>query len=188
MKMNWMWKTAMLSTAALVLCATGVLADTKVTVGVGHMCCGSCRAAAKAALTKVSSDVAIVDKDVTVTLKSSETDIVPVLDALRKGGFPANRIDAGGGPVTIGVAHLCCGGCVNGLKKAMADAKLDNLDTDSLKIADGTMTVKAKDGKMLDLAPVLAAMEKGGFSASKITLGGSVAARPKSSTQRVARR
>lgn len=170
-------KAACLS-AALLIVGTGALAATKVTVGVGHMCCGGCQAAAKSALEKVSSDVAIDGTNVTVTLKEGESNLVPVLDALRKGGFPATKIDAGSGPVTLGVAHLCCGGCNAALTKALTSAKIDALDTDSIKIADQSVTLKAKEGKSLDLTPVLAAMEKGGFAASKITMSATVASKP----------
>src|SRR5579884_3919090 len=175
-------KTFFLSVAAasLLLCSGGVRAETKVTVGVGHMCCAGCQAAAKTALAEVASDVAIDGTNVTVTLKDNATDIVPVLDALRKGGFPATKIEAGSGPVTIGVAHLCCGGCSAALDKALRSSKIEALNLDSIKVADGALTLKAKEGQSLDLVPVLASMEKAGFSPKSITMGAATAAlRPK---------
>src|SRR5689334_14031586 len=110
--MNLM-KTALLSMAALALCASAVLADTKLTVGVGHMCCGQCKAKATEGLAKVASDVTIDGHTITMTAKGE--DIVPVLNALHKSGFPANKIDVGSAPVTVAVGHLCCDGCVHGL-------------------------------------------------------------------------
>jgi hypothetical protein len=165
-----------LSAIALLLCATLARAETKVTVGVGHMCCGSCKASATAALAKVTSSVGIEGTTLTLTLK--ENNLVPVLEALRKGGFPATRVDAGSSPVTITVGHLCCQGCKNSLTQVLAGSKVEALDTDSIKIGEDSVTVKARDGKSLDLAPVLAALEKGGFSAVKITLGTSATALP----------
>ncbi len=174
-------KAVLSATAAASLLLVGMTAqaETKFTVGVGHMCCAGCEMATKAALEKLAGNVAIDGKMVTVTLKENDTDILPSLEALRKAGFPPTRIDAGSGPVTLGVAHLCCGGCNASLKDALTSAKIDELDTDSLKIADGSLIVKAKEGKTLDLAPVLAAMEKGGFEPSKITLGAAAKPAPK---------
>ena len=175
-------KEAMLAAgllAALVLtaCVSGARADTQVTVGVGHMCCPSCQKSAKASLTAVASNVAIDGNDITMTLK--EADLLPALDALRKGGFPANHLSIGSSAATIAVAHLCCGKCNTGLQKAMTEAKLEALDTDGMKIGDGAIVVKSKDGMKLDLIPVLAAMEKGGFSATKITLSAASASAPR---------
>jgi copper chaperone CopZ len=179
-------KAAFLS-AALLVCGTSALAASKVTVGVGHMCCDGCKAAAKSALNDVSSDVAIDGKNVTITLKEGETNVVPVLLALEKGGFPATSLNIGGDPVTIGVAHLCCGGCKASLTKALEGSKIEELDTASVKIGDDSVTVKAKDGKSLDLMTVLAAMEKGGFSPKSITVGASAASKS-SAPKKVARR
>ncbi len=179
------WSAA--AVASLLFVGMSAQAQTKLTVGVGHMCCAGCETATKAALADLSSNVAIDGKSVTVTLKDNQTDIFPVLEALRKAGFPPIRIEAGSGPVTIGVAHLCCGGCNTSLKAALTSAKLEDMDAGSLKIADGSLVVKAKEGKSLDLAPVLAAMEKGGFSASKVTLGAAAQPAPKPKASPVAR-
>ena len=179
MQFKSMTKMALMSFAALLVCGVNARAQTKLTVGVGHMCCDSCKTGAKSALAKVSSDVAIDGKNVTVTMKQNATDIVPVLDALRKGGFPATSIDAGASPVTFKVAHMCCGKCVASIKTALADSKIEALDQDSIKAGDGMLTLKAKDGMKLDLIPVMAALEKGGFSATSITLGTTAAHRVK---------
>ena len=180
-------KTALFAMAALALCASAALADTKLTVGVGHMCCGKCKTGATEGLSKVAGDISIDGNTITMTAKGD--DIVPVLSALRKSGFPANKIEAGSAPVTIAIGHLCCGKCVSGLKEAMNSAKLENVDMDSLTVADGKMTIKAKAGKSLDLFPVMAAIEKGGFSADKIMLSGAaVVAKTHSAGTRVAAR
>ncbi len=171
MQVQSMMKSALLSLTALMVCGTGALAQGKFTVGVGHMCCDSCRTSAKSALGKVASDVAIDGKNVTVTMKPNATDIVPVLDALRKGGFPATHVDAGASPVAFKIAHMCCGKCVADIKSALAESKIEALDQASIKAADGMLTLKAKDGMKLDLIPVMAALEKGGFAATSITLG-----------------
>lgn len=162
--------------ASLTLGTTGAFAETKATIGVGHMCCGGCKTSATKALEKVSSAVAIDGKNVTVTLKENETDLVPVLDSLRKGGFPANKLDVGSHPVTLGVAHLCCGNCKSGLDAALKTSKVEDLNMDAIKIGTDSVTIQAKAGKSLDLIPVLTAMEKGGFSAKSITVGASSAA------------
>lgn len=170
---NTLLATGLLAALAMTTCVSRVMAETKVTVGVGHMCCASCQTGAKTALEKVASDVSIEGTNITMTLK--DADVLPAIRALRRGGFPANHLDAGTGPVTIGVAHLCCGKCNAGLQKAMMAAKVEGLDTDSMKIGDGNMVVKAKDGMKLDVIEVLAAMEKGGFSANKLTLSATAA-------------
>lgn len=157
----------------LLVAGTQTSAATRVTVGVGHMCCGNCKSSAKSALTKVASDVAIEGSDVTITLKEGETNIAPVLAALSKAGFPATRIDAGSGSVTLGVGHLCCGKCKSGLQAALKNAKVEELDLDSITVGDNNVTFKAKAGMKLNLASVIAAMEKGGFSATTITMGAS---------------
>ena len=160
----------MLTLTGIVFGGTIANAETKVTFGVGHMCCGKCQAAAKASLTKVSSAVSIEGSNVTVSLADSSTDLVPVLDALRKGGFPANKIDAGSNAVTVGVAHLCCGKCKAGLSGALKSSGVAALDTDGMTMTEDSVTIKAKSGMSLDLIPVLVAMEKGGFSAKSITM------------------
>lgn len=159
----------MLALAGTVFGGTIANADSKVTVGVGHMCCAKCQNAAKAGLAKVSSNVSIEGSNVTVTL-ADNADIVPVLDALRKSGFPANKIDAGSNAVTVGVAHLCCGKCKNGLSAALKNSGVAALDTDAMTMTDDSVTIKAKAGMSLDVAAVLVAMEKGGFSAKSLTM------------------
>ncbi len=170
-------KTALLSALTLALCAPAALAETKVTVGVGHMCCDGCKTAAKDALSKVASDVSI--DGTTLTITSKEDNLVPVIIALRTGGFPPTSIDAGSGPVTLAIAHMCCGNCKASLTKALSESKLEDLDMDATKVDMGTVTLKAKEGKTLDLVPVLAVIEKGGFEPTKITIGTAAASAAK---------
>ena len=177
-------KTAAFS-AALLLCVTGAFAASKVTAGVGHMCCGRCKAVATAGLAKVADDVSIEGNNVTLTPKGD--DLLPAIEALRKSGFPAKTLLVSG-PVTLGVAHLCCSGCQTGLAKVLADAKLAALDPDSIKIGDGSVTLSAKPGMKLDLIPLIAGMEKGGFSPSKITVGSASATKTGGPIRRFASR
>jgi hypothetical protein len=110
-----------------------------------------------------------------------------VLVALMKGGFPATSLNVGSDPVTIGVAHLCCGGCKAALTKTLAESKIDELDTAAVKVGDDSVTVKAAAGKSLDLMPVLAAMAKGGFSPKSIAIGATAASKH-NAPKKVARR
>lgn len=173
------------ASALLLVCAAASIAAPKITVGVGHMCCGGCKTAAKAGLAKVADNVTIEDDNITLTAKGD--DLLPTLEALRKSGFPARTLVVDG-PVTVGVAHLCCGSCRTGLNKALAAAKLEALDPDSIKIAEDSVTVKAKAGMKLDLVPLIAGMEKGGFSPSKITVASASAKRTARPIRRYAAR
>ncbi|HEV2471482.1 MAG TPA: hypothetical protein VGS41_02385 [Chthonomonadales bacterium] len=165
----------LLPLAGLALAIGAARADTTITVGVGHMCCGGCRAAAKAALQSVAKSVQIDGKTVTVTLTSQDGNIVPALEALRKGGFPPTKVDAGAGPVTFGIAQLCCGTCKADLKAALTQTQIPQLDASAIQIGDNSVTLKAKAGSTLDIVPVMAAMEKGGFYASSISIGAAAA-------------
>jgi hypothetical protein len=177
-------KTVVLS-ASLLVCVTAAFAASKVTTGVGHMCCGKCKAAATQGLAKVADDITIDGDNITLTPKGD--DLLPALEALRKSGFPAKTLVVNG-PVTLGVAHLCCGTCRAGLSKALTSAKLETLDTDSIKIGEDSVTLNAKAGMKLDLIPLIAGMEKGGFYPSKITVGSASASKSGSAAKRYARR
>lgn len=164
--MNSLTRTCL--SAALLLGFGQAFAAGPVTVGVGHMCCGACKASATQALAKVAEGVKIEGDAITLTAKSE--DLLPTLDALRKGGFPAKSLLVSG-PVTLGVAHLCCGGCRTGLSSALAAGKLPALDASATKVGENSVVVAPKAGMKLDLIPLIAAMEAGGFSPSKVTLG-----------------
>lgn len=184
MRTSTLFSAAILS--LLAVASSTVRADVKVTVGVGHMCCGSCKKDATAALTKIASDVNIDGKSISMTIK--ENDVVPALAALRTAGFPPLHVDAGGAAVTIAVGHMCCNHCISDLKQALLDAKIDALDTDTMTLGMGKLVVKAKSGKTLDLIPVLNAMETGGFSATKINMGNAVAVAPHKAETKIAKR
>ncbi len=169
---------------ALAVCAIGAKADYKVTVGVGHMCCGSCKKDATDSLKTLASNVNIDGKTITMTVK--DNDVEPALKALRAAGFPPLHVDAGGAPVTIAVGHMCCAHCITDLKQALLDAKIEALNTDDMTLGMGKLVVKAKDGKSLDLIEVTKAMETGGFSATKISLGNAVVVHTRPTTRRVA--
>ncbi len=177
--------TTGIACAALLASMTATFAAGKVTVGVGHMCCGKCKAAATEGLAKVADSVTIEEDNITLTPKAD--DLLPTLEALRKCGFPAKTIVVSG-PMTLGVAHLCCGGCRTGLSKALTSANLDALDTDSIKIGVDSVTLQAKSGMKLDLIPLIAGMEKGGFSPSKITITSAAAKQSVHRARRVASR
>ncbi|HLJ54496.1 MAG TPA: hypothetical protein VKT77_05605, partial [Chthonomonadaceae bacterium] len=115
-------------------------------------------------------------------------DLLPTIEALRKSGFPARTIPVSG-PVTMGIAHLCCGTCRTGLTKAFAAAKLESVDVDSIKVSDDTVTLNPKPGMKIDLVPMLAAMEQGGFYPNRImATAASSAHRGGSPARRVAAR
>jgi len=174
--MKTMLKFASLSAMALLLFSAQAYGETKLTVGVGHMCCGKCVASATESVSKVATAVTIDGKNVTMTVKGD--DVLPALEALRKGGFPATKLDVGSGPVTIAVGHMCCGHCVTDLKAALTKSDLADLDADTVDVGMGRVVVKAKAGMTLDLVPLLALMDKTGFSATKVTLGTAAAVKP----------
>jgi bacterioferritin-associated ferredoxin len=177
-------KSALVSVAVLVCCASAN-AGPKITVAVGHMCCGSCKAAATQGLAKVAENVSIENDNITLTPKGD--DLLPTLEALRKSGFPAKMLEVEG-PVTLGITHLCCGKCRTGLSKALTDAEVAALDSDSINIASDSVTLKAKPGMKLDLVALIAGMEKGGFSPSKIVVGTATAKHAVNRSTRIARR
>ena len=182
-------KFSILSIVVGMAFSTAALAETKITVGVGHMCCGKCVAAAKEALKDVASEVAIEGKNVTITLKEDGS-TVRALGALRRGGFPAKTLDAGADVVTLGVRHLCCGNCKAGLKEALTESKIEALDLASITMTDDSVSFKAKAGASLNLIKVMAAMEEGGFSAGKVTMAKAAASnlKPNKAAKRVARK
>src|SRR5690348_10994905 len=110
---------------AFLISTSAALAADSVKVTVGHMCCGSCKAAATAGIKTVpfADSVSIDGTVVTVTSKPDQkVDLVALKDALAKSGFPAKEIMVSG-PVTLTVAHMCCAGCANDLKAAMGQVR-----------------------------------------------------------------
>src|SRR5437016_3000921 len=122
--------------AAMLFAASAALAADSVKVAVGHMCCGGCKAAATAGIKTVSwaDDVAIDGTTCTVTAKAGEKcDVVSLRDALSKCGFPAKEIMVTG-PVTVNVAHMCCGGCAADLKAKLGEVRSTVLDKDKIVV------------------------------------------------------
>jgi len=163
----------LLTAAGLLLAVSAAKADS-IKVKVGHMCCGACKAAATAGLKNVAwADSTSIDMDtVTVNAKDGQkVEIVSLLEALVKCGFPATEIQANG-PVTLKMAHLCCGSCVADLRKKVADVRSMTLDKDSIKIdqSSQTMVLQPMVGQTLNIVPLLSQIQRTGFSASTCTM------------------
>ncbi len=163
-----------LAGAAMLLLATTAFAAETVKVTVGHLCCGSCKAAATTGLKTVpwADSVTIEGTVATVVAKGDQkVDVVSLRDALAKAGFPAKEIMVSG-PVTLTVAHMCCAGCANDLKAKMAESRSKILDKDNVKIdqAAKTITIQPMAGQSMNIIPLLHQMENAGFSASKCTI------------------
>lgn len=162
-----------LITAVLILAAAAANADT-IKATVGHMCCGSCKAAAMGGVKTIAwADSTTIDgTTLTVTSKPGmSVDVVSLVNALNKCGFPPKEINVGG-PVTMAIAHLCCGQCASDLKTNMAAIRSQVLDKDNVKIdqATKTVTVRPLEGKQLNLVSLLRQMQQTGFSASSCTV------------------
>ncbi len=146
---------------------------------VGHMCCGGCRAAATAGVKTVAwaDNVAIDGDAITVTAKAGQKiELVSLMDALNKAGFPAMEIQASG-PVTLTMGHLCCGSCAADLKTKLGAVRSQVLDRDNVKIdvAAKTLTIQPMSGQTMNLVPILQQLQRDGFSASSCSLIGPAA-------------
>lgn len=162
-------KQLLLTICLLVGCAA--LAADSITVVVGHQCCGGCANALVAGAKQAPwvDTVALKGTTAIITAKADHpVEFISLIDEMRKAGFPPNTIDVSA-PVTLSIAHLCCGGCVNALKTALTGSKAANLDTANVKIdaATRTATIAPVAGKSVNLVQVLRDMEQGGFSATK---------------------
>lgn len=160
--------------AAMLLVASSTFAADSVKVTVGHMCCGSCKAAATAGMkTLPFADTITIDGTVaTVVAKADQkVDVIALRDALVKAGFPAKEIMVSG-PVTLTLAHLCCAGCANELKAGMAQVRSALLDKDKVVVdqAAKTVTIQPMAGMSMNLVPLLRQMENAGYAACKGTI------------------
>ena len=160
--------------AAFLLGTTSAFAAESIKAKVGHMCCGACKNAASKSVQAVTwvDNVAIDNDVVTITAKADQkVDLVAVVDALRKSGFPAKEIMVSG-PVTMTAAHLCCPGCVNDAKTKISEVRSDVLDKDKVVIdaTAKTITVQPKAGMSMNIVAIINQMERAGFSASKATV------------------
>lgn len=157
---------AVLSLVALVS-VSSTWAAPPVTVSVGHLCCKPCEIAATTGLAKVADGIKV--EGLTITFSAKADDLLPSLEAMRKGGVPAKSLLVSG-PATFGILHLCCSTCRTGLASAIAAGKIATLDPAATKVGENNVVVAPKAGMKLDLIAVIAAMETGGFSPSKITI------------------
>ena len=164
-----------LSTAALLFVAGSSFAAETVKVTVGHLCCGGCKSAATAGLKNISwidSSAAEGSDTIVVNAKADQKiEIISLVEALNKAGFPARQINVSG-PVTMNIAHLCCGGCVNDLKTKIAAIRSEVLDKQNVKIdaTAKTLTLQPVAGKMLNVASILRSLQNQGFYPSAVTI------------------
>lgn len=158
--------------ASLLLAAGSVVAAPPLTATVGHLCCEPCKAAATGGLGKVADGIKV--EGLTVTFSAKGDDVLPALEAMRKGGVPAKSVLISS-PATLNVTHLCCGTCRKGLASAIAAGKIANLDPEATKVGENNLVVAPKAGTKIDLIAVITAMETGGFSPSKVVLSASTA-------------
>jgi len=157
--------------AALLLLASSAFAAETIKAKVGHMCCGACKAGATAGVKKLDwVDAIAIDADtITVTAKGDQpVDLIGLMDALNKAGFPANEILVSQ-PIKLNVSHLCCASCTADLKAKLAELRSMVLDKDKTVIDQGAKTVVLAPvaGKSLNVVPLLHQMERAGFGASK---------------------
>jgi copper chaperone CopZ len=150
------------------LISTTAFAAESVKVLVGHLCCGGCKGAAAAGLKNVSwidTTVAEGSDTLVVTAKGDQKiEVISLVEALNKAGFPARGINTGG-PVTMSIAHLCCGGCVNDLKTKIAAIRSNVLDKANVKVdaAAKTLILQPVAGKELNVASLLRQLQNQGF-------------------------
>jgi copper chaperone CopZ len=161
---------ALLLAACLLMSLVAWSAET-VTVVVGHQCCGGCANALIAGAKKTAwvDAVAINGTTAAITAKADQpVEFISLFDAMTKAGFPPNDVQVSA-PVTLSIAHLCCGGCVNALKAALTGSIAANLDTKNVTIdaTAHTATMQPIAGQRVNLAQVLRDMQRGGFAATK---------------------
>ncbi|MHB9131437.1 MAG: cation transporter [Armatimonadota bacterium] len=164
-----------LAAFALLAAVSTSFAATTITATVGHMCCGGCRNAATTGVKKLDwvDAVTINGTAVTVTAKAGQqVEVISLRDALNKAGFPANEMLVSE-PVTLEIAHLCCGGCADAVKTALGKVTDANFDKGSITVDMKTKTavVRPLAGKNMNLITILQQMEQGATSALKGTIG-----------------
>ena len=160
---------------ALTLVAASALAAESVKVTVGHLCCGGCKNAASAGLKNIAwIDTSTTEGSDTIVVNAKsdmKVELVSLIDALNKAGFPARQINVAG-PVTMTIAHLCCGGCVNDLKTKIGNVRSEVLDKTNVKIdqAAKTLTLQPVAGKELNVASLVRSLQNQGFYPASITV------------------
>ena len=120
--------------AASLMVATAFAADSTVTLKNVHLCCDACVKGVEKSLKNVEGVEIKADKDnETVTLQSSDkATLQKAVNALAAGGYfgesdnasikPMAKTGAKGEKVhtlTVGGVHLCCGGCVKAVDRAL---------------------------------------------------------------------
>ena len=162
-------------TAALLLVSSTALAAESVKVTVGHLCCGGCKSAATAGLKNVAwIDTSTTEGSDTIVVNAKsdqKVELISLVEALNKAGFPARQINVAG-PVTMTIAHLCCGGCVSDLKTKIGNVRSEVLDKANVKIdqAAKTLTLQPVTGKELNVASLIRQLQGQGFYPSSITV------------------
>ncbi|MEZ6050674.1 MAG: heavy-metal-associated domain-containing protein [Planctomycetaceae bacterium] len=164
--------------AGLTICLFSGLAQAgDVTVKGVHLCCGKCVTGATDALKDVNGITGLnVDKDAGSIIFQAENSEVAqnALAELAKAGF-AGRATLGDEKLKlpkIGVkkgttcnefaikdVHLCCGGCVNGVKEALED--VEGISEVNGDMKTGIVTVK---GDNVDVRKTVQALRKAGFN------------------------
>jgi copper chaperone CopZ len=165
--------------AAFVLGGTAAFGAETVKVTVGHLCCGGCKNAATAGLKNVAwvgAASAEGNDTLVVTAKEGQSaELIALVDALNKAGFPARQINVAG-PVTMTIAHLCCPGCVNDLKAKVDGVRSQVLDKASVKIdaTAKTLTLQPVAGRELNVASLLRSLQNQGFYPSSVSISKAV--------------
>jgi copper chaperone CopZ len=162
-------------TIALLLVSAAAFAAEPLKVTVGHLCCGGCKTAATAGLKSVSwIDTSTTEGSDTIVVtpkKDQKVDLISLVEALNKSGFPARQINVST-PVVMSIAHLCCGGCVNDLKTKIGNVNSEVLDKANVKVdaTAKTLTLQPVAGKMLNVASILRSLQNQGFYPSSVSI------------------
>jgi copper chaperone CopZ len=170
-------KTIRLTAAvAMVLMLTAAANAGQVTVKGVHLCCGQCVNDVNDILGDVAgvSNVASDRDSKTVSFTAADEKAAKAgVDALAKGGFhgaaahgdkeiafpdSGAKKGAKADTVTISGVHLCCGACVNAVKKILEG--VDGAST--IDIDRNAKTVKLT-GSGIDVSNAVATLNKGGF-------------------------
>lgn len=143
----------------------------EVTVENVHLCCGRCLKDAKDALTGVEgvSKIRVNKTEERILFEATGKDAAhAALKSLAKSGFygkpsldgPDFKVekDAKRDSVSITGLHLCCGGCINGAKDALA--QVAGVEGTEVAAKQGKITLSGKD---IQLAGVLKALHEAGF-------------------------
>jgi copper chaperone CopZ len=167
---------SLLASAVLALgLATPSLAAPTVKATVGHMCCGSCERSVKTTASAVAwvadAQTDRAGKTVTVSPKAGmEVDAITLLDSLRTSGFPATQLElTGGQTLKMDAGHVCCAGCANGLKAALA--KVSWIQSADVKV-NGPAMLTVKPGATANLTELIQTLTAAGYSVNHLIVSG----------------